>query len=174
MSSKVSHAIKARENAKDVFITPRDLALSHIKMIDSKPDEIWMDPCRYSAEGSYFSQFPNNDTVKVWCEITEGVSFFDCDEKVDIICCNPPYSILDKWFKKCIELKPRVFSMLIGIGNLTARRIDWAEKAGYGIKKMRMLKVQKWYGMSVIVVFEKGAESVMEIDRKVWYPDKEN
>ena len=76
-------------------------------------------------------------------------------------------------FKKTIELNPDCFSYLIGIGNLTARRIEWCEKAGYGLTKMKMLKVKSWYGMSVIVVFEKNKKSIMTIDRKVWYPDNE-
>ena len=63
--------------------------------------------------------------------------------------------------------------MLIGVGNLTARRIEWFEKKGYSLNKLRMLKVQKWYGMSYLVHFEKNSDSIMEIDRKVWYEDKE-
>ncbi len=164
MSSKVGHSIKKRNNANDVFITPLELAKSHIDMIDTVEGDRWLDSCKNS--GSYFNQFPTEN--KVYCEILDNKDFFDCNEKVDIICDNPPYSILDKWFKKVIELNPRVYSCLIGVGNLTARRIEWFQQAGYGIKKLKMLKVFSWYGMSYIVVFEKGCDSIMEIDRKVW------
>ena len=75
---------------------------------------------------------------------------------------------MDKWIKKNIELNPRVISMLIGVGNLTARRLEWLYDAGYGLTKLKMLKVWKWYGMSYIVVFEKDKPTIMEIDRKVW------
>ena len=191
MSSNSSHLIKGRKNAKDVFITPKALAKMHIDMVPDEykiPKSIWLDPCANS--NVYFDQFP-----KIWnkyrCEILEGNSFFDCTIKklsngdVEehpkmsyyqpkyVICSNPPYSILDDWFKKTIELNPDCFSYLIGIGNLTARRIEWCEKAGYGLTKMKMLKVKSWYGMSVIVVFEKNKKSIMTIDRKVWYPDNE-
>ncbi len=164
MSSKVSHSIKSRTNPNDVFITPLDLSKKHIDMIDTVEGDIWLDSCKNS--GSYFNQFPTEN--KKYCEILEDKDFLECNEKVDIICDNPPYSILDKWFKKVIELNPRIYSCLIGINNLTTRRIEWFENAGYGIKKLRMLKVYKWYGMSYIVVFEKGCKSIMEIDRKVW------
>lgn len=164
MSSTVSHSIKHRKKANDVFITPLALAKSHIDMIDAREGDLWLDDA--ANNGSYYTQFPTDN--KDFCEILEGKDFLEYDGKPDIICGNPPYSILDKWFKKVIELNPRVYSCLIGVGNLTARRIEWFQQAGYGIKKLRMLKVYSWYGMSYIVVFEKGCDSIMEIDRKVW------
>jgi hypothetical protein len=111
--------------------------------------------------------------VRARCEILEGTNFLESivGSPIDVICSNPPYSILDDWFKKTLQLKPKCFSYLLGIGNLTARRIEWCEKAGYGLTKMRMLKVKDWYGMSVIVVFELGKKSIIEIDRTVWYAD---
>ena len=187
MSSTSSHLIKGRKNAKDVFITPKALAKMHIDMV---PDEyklsssIWLDPCANS--NVYFDQFPDTIWNKYRYEILEGTSFLESSFKKTtlenfhsgdtveyVICSNPPYSILDDWFKKTIELNPDCFSYLIGIGNLTARRIEWCEKAGYGLTKMKMLKVKSWYGMSVIVVFEKNKPSIMTIDRKVWYPDND-
>ena len=43
------------------------------------------------------------------------------------------------------------------------------EVAGYKLTKMKMLKVFKWYGMSVLVNFEKTtSNSIIEIDRKVY------
>jgi hypothetical protein len=164
MSSKISHSIKQRKTANDVFITPKDLAKKHIDMIDAKEGDLWLDPCKNS--GSYYDQYPTEN--KDYCEILEGKDFLEYEGKPDIICDNPPYSMLDAWFKKVIELEPRVYSTLIGVGNLTARRIEWFQKAGYGIKKLRMLKVYKWYGMSYIVVFEKGCDSIMEIDRTLY------
>ena len=164
MSSKTGHKIKQRTNANDVFITPLELAKKHIDMIDYKENDSWLDPSK--NDGSYYNQYPSDK--KDYCEILEDKDFFNYKAKVDIICENPPYSLLDKWFKKVIELNPRVYSCLIGVGNLTARRIEWFEKAGYGIKKLKMLKVFKWYGMSYIVVFEKGCKSIIEIDRKVY------
>jgi hypothetical protein len=153
--------------ANDVFITPRELAKSHIDFIDSLGNDVWLDPCRFNANGSYYSQFTATETR--WCEILEGRDFFTTHLKpVDVICCNPPYSILDRFFARCIELGPRVCSFLLGVQNLTARRIEMFADAGYGITKLKMLKIYQWYGMSYIVVFEKGGESIMHIDRKVY------
>ena len=166
MSSSTGHAIRGRATANDVFITPRALAKQQIDMIETKDGDKWLDPCRNSEDGSYYSQLPTEK--KDWCELIEGKSFFDYKETVDIIVQNPPYSILNDWIKKNIELNPRVISMLIGVGNLTARRVEMLEKAGYGLSKMKIMKVYSWYGMSCIVQFEKGKESIIEIDRTVW------
>ena len=162
--SKTGHKIKHRKNPNDIFITPLDLAKKHIELIDSNPDDLWLDTCKNN--GSYYNQFPTDN--KDYCEILEDKDFFEYKGKPSIIIENPPYSCLDNWFKKVIELNPRIYSCLIGINNLTARRIEWFEQAGYGIKKLRMLKVFKWYGMSYIVVFEKNCKSILEIDRKVY------
>ena len=164
MNSKVSHKIKHRTTANDVFITPVDLATVHIQMIDHKSSDLWLDPCKNS--GSYYDNFPTKN--KEYCEILEDKDFFEYSGNPTIICDNPPYSKLDKWFQKVISLNPRVYSCLIGVGNLTARRIEMFEKAGYGIKRLKMLKVFTWYGMSYIVVFEKDCKSILEIDRKVY------
>ena len=153
----------------------------------------WYDPFRNSAEGSYYSQFPrtnnklpinNNDDcegmfnpihAKCWAEITEGRDFFTHEPVGDmmparlIICSNPPYSMLDKVFQRCIELKPVVINLLIGVNNLTARRMEMMEKAGYKLTKLHMCKVYKWFGMSFICNWVKGAEgSCLSYDRTVW------
>ena len=165
MNSEISHNIKNRKVANDVFITPKDLAKKHIEMIDYKSDDIWLDPCKNN--GSYYNQFPTEN--KEYCEILEGNDFFLYNGSPDIIIQNPPYSLMNKWIEKNIELKPRIISFLIGIGNLTTKRIKTLENAGYGLTKMKMLKVYSWYGMSVLVNFEKGKESIIEFDRKIYY-----
>jgi len=166
MSSSISHNIKKRDTANDIFITPLELSKKQIDMIEYTENDIWYDPFKNS--GSYYNQFPNEN--KVWTEILENKDFFEFNEKVDIICSNPPYSILNKVFEKSIELKPRVISYLIGVGNLTNRRIELMNNNGYGLTKMYWTKVFKWYGMSCIVVFEKDKENMegFGYDRKVW------
>ena len=167
MNPSSSHSIKNRSTANDVFITPIEIAKQQINLHNINEGELWLDPCRNNEEGSYYSNFPNG-VSKDWCEIIEDKDFFEYDNKPDVICSNPPYSIIDKWIEKTLELCPREFSLLIGIGNLTTRRIELIENSGYGLTKMKMLKIYKWYGMSCIVVFEKNKKSIIEYDRKVY------
>ena len=169
MSSTISHKIKQRQNANDVFITPRPLAKLAIDMVDHQEGDVWLDPFRNS--GSYFDQFPTDN--KNWCEILDGRDFFEWQPLFtqDVICSNPPYSILDKVIARSIELQPRVINYLIGINNLTSRRIEIFNKSGYYLTKLHMCKVYRWYGMSVIVQFEKrdGLDTnLISFDRTVW------
>jgi len=167
MNSNISHNIKKRIKANDVFITPLEVAKQQIQLHNINDNDLWLDPCRNNKEGSYFNNFPQN-VKKDWCEILEGKDFFEYNKNTDIICGNPPYSVMDKWIKKTLQLNPKEFSLLIGIGNLTTRRIEIIENAGYGLSKMKMLKIYDWYGMSCIVVFEKNKKSIIEYDRKVY------
>ena len=164
MSSNTSHQIKQRTNANDVFITPLELSKKAIDMIDYDNDDIWYDP--FKNNGSYYNQYPN-ECRKLFSEILEDKDFFDFNENITIISSNPPYSILDKVIKKSIDLRPRVINYLIGLGNLT-RRIEMFNEAGYGLTKLHMCKVFKWYGMSVIVQFEKDKDNIISYDRVVW------
>ena len=120
MNTKTSTKIKKREKPNDIFLTPITLSKKHISLIDFKEDEMWLDPFRNS--GNYFNHYPNNN--KLWCEILDDKDFFNFNEKVDIICSNPPYSIIDKVLEKSRELNPRIISYLIGVNNLTTKRIE--------------------------------------------------
>jgi tRNA1(Val) A37 N6-methylase TrmN6 len=89
--------------------------------------------------------------------------------RYDLIVSNPPYSILDKILKKSIELKPHTISYLIGMHNLTTKRIEMMNNAGYYLSKIVMLKVWEWFGMSFIVVFtNKTKTNCMEFDRTIY------
>lgn len=163
--SQINTNIKKREKPNDIFITPIDLALLHINSINANINDVWYDPFKNS--GNYFNQFPTEN--KKWSELLEGKDFFDFNEKVDVICSNPPYSILETILDKCIELQPRIISFLIGFQNLTAKRLEKMENAGYKIVYFHLTKVFKWFGMSLIVTWEKtDKKSIINFDRKVW------
>jgi len=165
MSSKISHNIKQRTEPKDIFITPKPLALTHINMISTEyNNKIWYDPFRNS--GNYFNQYPTDK--KEWSEILDGKDFFDFKENIDVICSNPPYSMIDKILEKCVSLNPDVISFLLNINNLTAKRLEFMEKNNYHITNLHICKVFKWYGMSLIVVWEKNKNSILSYDRIVW------
>ena len=176
MSSSISHNIKGRTKAQDVFYTPKELALLHIEMI---PDEyktegnIWLDPC--SGKGIYYNNFPTTvDRVQV--EITEGDDFLTYPyEDNTVIIGNPPYSIIDEWLKKTIALKPKIFSYLILQHHITPKRLEMLEADGYTMTQMKFLKVFKWYGISTIVSFERHSVPYTEItyNRKVFREDAE-
>ena len=163
--SKITKNIKNRENPNDVFVTPIGLALLHINSVEAKAGEIWFDPFKNS--GNYYENFPAEN--KHWTEILEGKDFFEFNEKVDIICSNPPYSIIDSVLEKSIQLQPRIISYLIGFQNLTTRRMEMMEEAGYKITYFHLTKVWRWFGMSLIITWQKTDKpSIVNFDRTIW------
>ena len=189
MSSSISHQIKHRQKPKDVFITPECLAITHIV----KTQEIfkknfypniqqynyWYYP--FKNTGNYFNNFPEpNQGKHLWAEILNGKDFFKYSPEEDvghidnlIICSNPPFSMMDEVYKRCIELKPKVISLMVALHSLTPRRLELMNNAGYVLEHMHMCKVFSWYGMSCYVIFilDNGKSNLngkLSFDRNVW------
>jgi hypothetical protein len=178
--------IKNRREAKDIFITPTDLAKKHIDIvknilkdtIDCGEDcelcggvQRWYDPFR--ATGRYFDNFPEGEkTEKVWSEITDGKDFFEEDEGLEptAIVSNPPYSNIQAVLEHSVNLNPLIISYLLGLHNLTPKRIEYMENNGYKIVNIHMCKVFKWFGMSAIITWERSnnKKGIIDYDRTVW------
>jgi len=164
--------IKKRDNPKDVFYTPIDLVKTHLDYVLPyvKENDIIFDP--FYGTGNYYKLFeeyyPNN--TYDFTEIEMGKDFFQYDKKVDIIVSNPPYSLIDQVFDKSVSLNPFIISYLIGLHNLTTRRIEKMNEKGYFLVKIKMMKVFKWFGMSAIVIFKKeeNGKNCIDFDRKVF------
>ena len=162
-----AHKIKHRDKPNDVFITPLDLAKEHIKLT-AEDHEIytWYDPFRNS--GNYYNNFIGSK--KDWAEILDDRDFFSYKPQGDnlIICSNPPYSIMDKVYERCIELNVVKISLLVAVHSITPRRLERLSEAGYNLSFIKIMKVFKWYGMSAIVIFEKDKTPVISYSRKVY------
>ena len=72
------------------------MAKTAIDMIETNANDVWFDP--FKNTGNYYNQFPT--TNKVYTEILEDKDFFEFEGDVDVICSNPPYSMLNKIIKK--------------------------------------------------------------------------
>ncbi|MHA1988324.1 MAG: hypothetical protein ACW98D_16935 [Promethearchaeota archaeon] len=69
---------------------------------------------------------------------------------------------------KSISLQPKIISYLLAAYALTPRRIEMMEQNGYFIKHINLCKVFKWYGMSMVVVWEKGGSGIVGYDRTIY------
>lgn len=172
MNSKTSHAIKNRENPNDVFYTPPELAryLTLRLMRNLSDANTFLDPC--AGKNAFYDNFPQG-SKKYRCEITDGIDFFDFNKTVDWCISNPPYSKLDTWLQHTCEITKRGFAYLIGLHNLTPKRIEMCNNLGFYIAYVEIMKVFKWYGMSAFVVFirvdsDPNIENVIEYNRKIW------
>lgn len=79
------------EKQGDVVYTPAWCAEDMVTHF--KPTGDVLDPCK--GRGVFLDYLPSAK----WCEITEGVDFFDWDQPVDWVISNPPYSLTRKWFR---------------------------------------------------------------------------
>ena len=153
MISKTNHDIKHRKEPNNEFYTPRELADKLYNLIDIKEEDVVMDNA-YGTGNFYFGGLESRD-------------FFNDDRVVDWYITNPPYSELDKWLEKSCNAR-KGFAYLLGINNLTAKRIEECEKRGFFITKIHLCKVFKWFGMSAFIVWEKNKPGILNYDRAVW------
>tara|TARA_R110001592_G_scaffold338236_2_gene625219 strand:+ start:1302 stop:1868 length:567 start_codon:yes stop_codon:yes gene_type:complete len=156
MKTKVCNEIKNRKEANDRIYTPKPVALKMIEMCNLKEGDVVLDPS--FGGGVFYDNLPDY-VNKEWCEIDKGKDFFEYDKKVDFIIGNPPYSILNKWLDKTMDLTDK-FCYILGF-NLTDTRLKKITERGYGITKMHIIDIDWWFGHSFIVLFEKNKPSII-------------
>ena len=113
-------------------MTPLPVALKLIEIAEIEDDDIVLDPCR--GDGVIYNNLPDY-CQKDWAEILENRDFFDYDAPVDIIVCNPPFSLYTNWLIHCIKLNPRKLALTMGCLNLTTKRLQLLKENGYYFKK---------------------------------------
>ena len=79
-----------KNNSNDVIYTPLPVALKMIDMCDIHENDKILDPSK--GGGVFYNNFPNN-CIKDYCEISEGIDFFNYNEKV--------LRFLQIWIEKC-------------------------------------------------------------------------
>ena len=162
--NKVCNSIKSRDNPNDKIYTPKNLALDMIDFCDIQEGQKVLDPCK--GGGVFYDNLPDN-CEKYYCEIDEGIDFFDFNEKVDLIIGNPPYSIWTKWINHTCNITDK-FCYVFGTINFTPHRLKHIEEQGFGMTKMILTKVDWWFGHCIVAVFEKNKSSVIQY--KLTYP----
>ena len=169
--NKSSEKIVKKEKPNDIFYTPIKLVKKHLEIVKPyvKPKDKILDP--FYGSGRYYNLFEEyfKDNTFDYTEIELKKDFFEYKKDVDIIVSNPPYSCIDKVLEHSVKLNPKVISYLIGINNLTPKRIQYMNDKGYILKNLYLTKVYKWFGMTSIVTFvkEKG-ENCITFDRVVY------
>lgn len=92
MSAQRGGAGRGTGLPEDVVYTPTWCAADIVSHFD--PRGVVLDPCR--GKGAFHDLLPEGSP---WCEITEGVDFFDWSTPVDWVIGNPPYSLTRPWFR---------------------------------------------------------------------------
>lgn len=160
MNNRDSNLIR-RRGQNDIYHTPLQVVREMIAMCDITADMTVLDPC-YGA-GAFYDNLPQ--CQKEWCEIEMGRDFFNETKRYDLIIGNPPYSKWNDWVTHTMRLTDK-FCYIMGASNLTPARIRKIYEAGYGITKMHLLAIPWYFGSSFLVVFEKGKESILDVQRE--------
>ena len=83
----------------DVVFTPDIVAQDIIGYFN--PTGIVLDPCK--GDGSFYRNYPVGVQSR-YCEISEGLDFFNFTEKVNWIIGNPPYSVFFDFMKHSYQI----------------------------------------------------------------------
>lgn len=129
-----------KDGASDKVYTPDEVAKYLINLLPIKDSDVLLDPCR--GQGAFYNNFPELN-IKLYCEIDEGIDFFNFNDKVDWIITNPPYSIYDAFVKHCFELSNNV-ALLVPFSKVSSsmKRIKAIKEYG-GIKNIWFLSAAR-------------------------------
>lgn len=153
--------LKDKENPNDKKMTPIPLAKKCISFMPFNQDDIVLDPFR--GTGHFYNNYPKM-VNKEWCEIEEDRDFFNYKQQVDWICSNPPYSKIQAVIEHSCDICNKGFGLLIGIMNLTPRRIHYIKKKGYNITHIHIVNVSGWFSNSVFFLCEKEKQQKITYD----------
>ncbi len=89
---------------RDVVFTPPEIARAIVAHF--KPSGKMLDPCK--GDGVFLDLMNGAD----YCEIQEGIDFFEYEKKVDWIISNPPYSIFTDWLRHSFKVAENIVYLI--------------------------------------------------------------
>lgn len=115
-----ANAMGRRGNKNDYYVTPAPCirALIDKTQWNFKGLSI-LDPC--CGSGVFGRVFKEYGVDIEEYDLSQGKDFFDENREFDIIVCNPPYSIKDKFIDKALTVAKHIFMILpYNVGNYNA------------------------------------------------------
>jgi len=144
--------------------TPPDVAAWCVEHMKIPPGAAVLDPAR--GEGAFYGLLGDGAE---WCEINEGVDFFDRVERIDYIATNPPFArviggkkrpLLWPWVAHCMRIARVKFGLLMQARRwadmLTPVRLATMHSASWPITSVSLLEVPIWAGRYAWVEWSKG------------------
>ena len=116
--------LKIALDEKDVVYTPDWVARDMVEFF--KPSGRILEPCK--GEGAFLKYLPSAK----WCEIQDGIDFFQWFEPIDWIIGNPPYKIKLEWLRHSMEIANHIVYLLPcnSLYNSSAMMMDMREWGG--------------------------------------------
>ncbi|KKM04947.1 hypothetical protein LCGC14_1759030, partial [marine sediment metagenome] len=88
--------------------------------------------------------------------------YYSYNNSIDWVVTNPPYSDLDRWLTHSFAIANQGVALLLGLLNVTPRRLEMANKAGFGLTSIHLCKVYHWFGISAFCVWRRGAGDIIK------------
>ena len=158
MNSNITHNIKHRQYANDEFMTPLELAKSLSLLLPNLEGKLIIEPC--PGQGAFIQTVPGI--------IGLNQDFYTFNLPVNWIITNPPYSDLNHWLKHSFELATDGVALLVGLLNITPKRMELANSHNFGLTQIHLCKVFHWFGISAFCIWERGKSDIVSYDRVVW------
>lgn len=153
---------RVKDNVADKVYTPQfivDEVLEIFLPRVSKGQTV-LEP--FKGGGAFYDML--HEYGRSWCEIDEGVNFFEYDGKVDWIITNPPYSIFKEVLPKMLEVSDNIV-MVIPVNKLLSSmpRLMDIDRAGFYIDHIHYLgsgrQLKFPFGFPVAAVYIKKGDS---------------
>lgn len=132
---------KCRTQPNDIYYTPENLAKAIIDYY--KPKGNILEPCK--GAGAFLKHLPKGSQ---YCEIAEGINFFEFTDKVDWIITNPPFSKLTPFMQHSFKLSNNVVFLINVSALFSVKRIKIIEDNKFGIKEIRFVKQPETFKQS--------------------------
>jgi len=125
-------------NGNDCIYTPIEMARKIVNFIN--PKGCILEPCR--GDGAFTSVFDSMELKYEWCEIQEGIDFFDKKStNANWMITNPPFSKVTKFLKKTIELGIPNIALLVTINSIWMNgKLNLLKDNGYQLKEIHFIE----------------------------------
>ncbi len=120
----------------DMIETPLELA--RLIVNHYAPSGRQLDPCR-GASPFYSAMTERNQGEVTWCEVIEGVDFFDAysgeEVVIDWVITNPPWSIFRRFLIRSMEISNNVIFLGTLTHFITRARLRDVRDHGFGMRE---------------------------------------
>jgi hypothetical protein len=153
-SNKNDNLSKLVEKDNTIVMTNPEMAKYLISLVGNDDGDIWLDPC--AGDKAFYNNFPVN-VISRYCEINEGIDFFDYNESVDIIISNPPFvprKLFWNFMVHSMKIASKKIYWLINISSLnvfTPKRLNEMQDKNWYINSFHIVSDKRWFGRYCLV-----------------------
>jgi hypothetical protein len=122
----------------DIVMTPRALAIDIIDHF--RPSGSLLDPC--AGDGAFYDNYPDG-CASAYCEIAEGLDFFNYSDHVDWIVTNPPWSKMRSFLNHAYVCADNIVYLSTMTHFVTKARLREMRTAGFGIVEFYCIETPK-------------------------------